>query len=558
VPTVVGPFSGIINALASIPVLGGRPGAIGIPQSNPVNAFDYDTYANGITSQQIRDMGVSGQLDWDLGVGKLTSITAWRDNTIQAGNDVEYTGAALASQPATQANETDFKQFSQELRFAGKDGPLSWLVGGFFSSEILTPHSTFYAGPQFEPYIGGVASAAATGTPDFLLVSQLTGKPPGSTYIPGVDGQADYFLQTDKSYALFTDETYTIVPDFDVTAGIRYTREQKTADSHYNDPDGGAGCTSLLTSPGLAALGPASPAYQFLLGYGCATAFNPFFTNLNTVQSLDEGKATGTIKFSYHVTQDLMAYASWADGYKAGGFNLARVVNPAAANPLAPVTNTGYPDETVNSYELGFKSTLAQNTLRLNLALFDEQYRNLQLNTYNGIEFIVTSLPRVESKGAEVDVDWLTPLSGFSLSGGVVYAFTNIDEFGTAIATFDPERLNNRLVFAPLWSGSLSATYQIPLSASLVIRAIATEKYNSSYNTDSSLNPVNLQSGYGILNARLGIGAPDSKWSVELWADNVADKGYKQIAFAAPFQYNAYDAFLGDPRTFGVTFRVKL
>jgi iron complex outermembrane recepter protein len=554
VPIIAGSFAPLINVLASTPALGGKAGVVGIPGSNPINPFSFQAYANGPASQQIRDMGISGQLDWQLGPGTLTSITAWRDNTISAGNDVEYTAAPLAEQPAIGSNQTDFKQFSEELRYAGKDGPLQWLVGGFFSSEIIDPNLSILAGPQLEFYIGGAASAAA-GAPNPFLVSELTGNAPGTTYIPGVSGEADYFHQTSKSYAIFSDETYSITHNLDLTAGVRYTKEKKTANSNYVDPDGGSACTALLTSPGT----PAQPAVtqQLLAGFGCATVFNPFFNKVSTSQSLDEDKVTGTVKLSYKFNDDVMAYGSWANGYKAGGFNLARVVDPTATNPFAPNFNTEFPEETVNSYEVGVKSMLAEKTIRLNAAVFDQQYTNFQLNTYNGFEFIVTTLPRVTSAGAELDAAWATPLQGLSFSGGVTYANTVVNNFGNSIGLIAPNRLNNRLPYAPLWSGSLSATYQAPITEALSLLLSVTDKYNSSYNTDTQLDPLKLQSSYGILNARIGVGAPDGKWAVELWGQNLADRGYYQVAFAAPFQIGQTDAFLGDPRTFGLTLRTK-
>lgn len=304
-------------------------------------------------------------------------------------------------------------------------------------------------------------------------------------------------------------------------------------------------------------MNPASPEYQFLLGYGCSVVFNPFFAQLADNQSLTEDNVSGTIKLSYRFNDQIMAYISFANGYKAGGFNLGRVTNPEAADPLAPILDTSFPKETVDSYELGLKSTLADNSLRLDGALFDQRYRDFQLNTYTGILFVVTSIPRVESKGVEANVAWATPLAGLSFSGGVTYAFTNINEFGSAIALFSPQRLNDRISFAPLWSGAASATYQVPLSQSLVARATVSEKYNSSYNTGSNLDPRKLQGAYGVLNARLGLGAPDNNWAVELWAANLANKYYYQVAFDAPFQFNQIDAFPGAPRTYGVTARLK-
>ncbi len=98
----------------------------------------------------------------------------------------------------------------------------------------------------------------------------------------------------------------------------------------------------------------------------------------------------------------------------------------------------------------------------------------------------------------------------------------------------------------------------MPLSGSLSLRTSLSEKYSSSYNTGSDLNPEKLQSAYGLLDARIGVGARDGRWALEFWGHNVTDKGYYQVAFDAPFQYHQIDAFLGDPRTFGLTFRAKL
>jgi outer membrane receptor protein involved in Fe transport len=561
-PIVPGPWAPIINALATNPLLGGQPG-LAFP-TTPTTAVNRQSYANYPISQQIWDRGFSGQLDWDLGAARLTSITAWRDNTVDAGNDPDYSQAALVQEPA-KANVTDFKQFSQELRLAGKTDRLNWLAGFFFDSEILTNTSTILADNQFDLYLGGTATAAIPGNPpNFLLLPELTGNLPGHTFIPGVSGQADNYRQTEKSYAFFTNETYALTDHLDLTAGLRWTNENKDETANYTSPDGGSACGQLLTAP------PPSLALPYvqalLFGYGCATPFNPFFAGVTHNQSLSEDNVNGTVKLSYRFTDYVMGYASWGNGTKAGGFNLARVTNPLSPAPLAPILDTEFPRETVNSFEIGLKSELAQRTLRLNAAVFDQKYHNFQLNTFTGIVFVVSSLTDVESKGAELSVQWLTPLSGLSVSGGVVYADTQITNFGQTLqqGLFAANRRNNRLSFSPLWSGVVSAAYQVPLSRSLVFRISADEKYSSSYNTGSDLDPAKIQGAYGLLNARIGIGAPDGKWDFEVWGQNLAAKGYYQVAFDAPFQglavagfNNQIDSFLGDPRTFGATIRVK-
>ena len=554
-----GPFTGITNALAAVPALGGQPGTVGL--LDPPSPFSRQAFSNYPVGQQIRDMGISGELDWDLGAAKLTSITAWRDNSITSGNDTDYTGVDIAFSPDTQGNLTDFKQVSEELRLAGKSGPLDWLVGGFFSNEILTSNTTIFAGNDFDLYTGAVASAAATGVPNFLLIPSLTGSPPGGTFIPGVSGEADFYHQSAKSFAFFTNETYNITQGLDLTAGVRFTSEKKTADSHYVSPDGGSGCGRLL--PSVFAMPPGAEQ-SLLLALDCATVFNPFFAGHTTSQSFTEGNVSGTVKLSYRFTPDVMAYASWANGYKAGGFNLARVTAPTGPESiLTPNFDTEFPRETVQSFEIGLKSMLANRTVRLNASIFDQKYDNFQLNTFTGLQFVVSTISKVESKGAEFDTAWATPLQGLSLSGGVTYAFTNITDFGDSLPLFAPNiatslvRLNDRLSFAPLWSGVAAANYTVPINESLQFHVNVNEKFNSSYNTGSDLDPRKLQGGYGILNARIGIGAPDGKWTAEIWGANLADKGYYQVAFDGPFQVGQVDAFLADPRTFGITLRTK-
>ena len=135
VPTVRGPWCGIINALAADPSLGGKPGAAGHCRRPATSASTVSACANHPIAQQIRDMGFSAQLDWNFGRRELTSITAWRDNTLVRRQRRRLHARRHRARARRRGNQTDFKQFSEELRLAGKDGPLDWLVGGFFSTK---------------------------------------------------------------------------------------------------------------------------------------------------------------------------------------------------------------------------------------------------------------------------------------------------------------------------------------------------------------------------------------------------------------------------------------
>jgi iron complex outermembrane recepter protein len=578
-----GPFQGLVNFFAGNPLVGGVLGATGTSTATGTPVPNtYVAYANQAVTQHVRDMGISGEFNWNLGFGKLTSITAWRDNTNSGGNDLDYTGIDLLQVPDNgSGNSTDFKQFSEEVRLAGKEGPLNWLVGGFYNNEVLTPRTTLLAGNQFETYISAVASASIGQAPNPAFVSQLNGSGiPGASFAG--DGYDDGYRQDARSFALFTNETLNLAKGLDLTVGARGTRETKTATATFNDLNGGGGCASLLP-PGVFPGVPGSPALYapplngtnaqaFLIGYGCFSGLNPFFNGAGFSQSNTENNLSGTAKLSYHLNDDIMTYISWANGYKAGGFNLSRVTfaaaparAPTATDPLGPLAplgiipdfDTAFPRETVNSGEVGLKTTFFNHTLRLNGALFYQQYRDFQLNTFTGIQFVVTSLPKVVSKGMDLDFAWATPLNGLSFAGGVTRDLTDIKDFGTAESDFSSVRLNDRLSFAPLWSGALSANYVVPFNSYMGLRTSLEEKYNSNYNTGSDLDPRKIQGSFGLLNARLGVGALDESWAVEVWGANLTNKYYYGVAFDAPFQFNTIDSFLAAPRTYGLTARVK-
>lgn len=577
VPIDTGPFEGIVNAIATNPLLGGNGGANGNGIS--LTPTKYVAWANVPIVQTVRDYGFSGELNVNFDWAKLTSITAWRDNTQGGGNDFDYTGIDLLRSPPNAFNRTDFKQFSEELRLAGKVGPVQWLGGLFYAKESLNPQGQLFVGSNWETYLSLVASSAggqpggknpdgSTG-PDPLLISQLTKKAPGTTLTTG-DGYTDSYFQRENTLALFTNETWTIIEGLDLTLGGRWTHEQKSAFSNYHNTDpAGTGCSALF-GPGLTQAGGNEQA--FLLGYGCYTGYDFLFQGINTHQGLTENNGSGAAKLAYHFTPDLMTFGSVSNGFKAGGFNLARTTFPAGTGPttflgqavpfeqltgLVPNLATGFPAEKVTSFELGLKSTWFEKTLRVNAALFDEQFKDFQLNTFTGIQFVVTSLNRVSSKGGDIDFAWVTPLTGLTFSGGATYAFTNIDNFGNGLPFFAANRLNNRISFAPLWSAAGSLQYVVPIPNNLQIRFVVDEKYNTSYNTGSDLDPKKLQGGYGLMNARVGIGSADGRWAVEAWSQNVLNKYYYQVAFDDPFQFNEIALFPAAPRFWGVTAKVK-
>ncbi|HEX7885100.1 MAG TPA: TonB-dependent receptor [Phenylobacterium sp.] len=538
-----------------------RPGSLDLT-STP---FDRQGYANRATSEDIEDMGVSGEVNWQLGSGlRLTSITAVRNWRTESGQDTDMTFADLVYRPADGSNFVEFGQFSQELRLAGEamDGKLNWLVGGFYANEDLKSRSVLTTGSDYYAYFAGRVLGGAPA---------LIGLTPGTIFQAGT-GADDRYKQNDKTFALFTNNSFQITEQLELTAGLRFTRDEKSLRAQYTTT--GTSCDQAEAAfGGLAGLVGTGTATAIVGGLCLNPENNDFDALGRFTQKRTEEEFSGTAKLAYRWNPDIMTYGSYSRGYKAGGFNLDReqaiVVTPTGPNFTAD-PDTHFKGEFVDSYELGAKTSWLDRSLLLNVAAFYQKFTDFQLNTFVGTAFIVETLPKVVSKGVDLDFIYLPPVEGLSLQGGVTYAETEIGKFAAA-DLINPTRFTSlrrlpgaRLGFAPLWSASLAGTYEREVGDGLKFKANLSGKYTSSYNTGSDLHPVKLQKEMVLVNGRVGLGSDDERWTIEVWSNNLFDKDYVQVGFNGPYQVDenndaisVYDAFLGQPRTYGVTLRLK-
>lgn len=538
-----------------------RPGSLDAT-STP---FDRQGYANRSTGQNIEDKGVSLEANWNLGDGlKLTSITAVRNWRAKIGQDSDFTAADLVYRPDDGRNFTEFGQFSQELRLAGEamDGKLNWLVGGFYANEELKNRSVLSYGTDYYAYFAGRVLGG---------VPALIGLTP-ATIFQANNGSDDRYKQKSETFALFTNNSFQVTDQLELTVGLRFTRDEKSLTSQYATT--GSSCDQGEAAFGSLAglLGQATATT--IVGGLCLNQQNNDFDALGKyTQKANEDEFSGTAKLAYRWNPDVMTYASYSRGYKAGGFNLDReqaILVTATGPNFTADSDTHFNGEFVDSYELGAKTSWLDRTLLLNVAAFYQKFTDFQLNTFVGTAFVVETLPKVVSKGVDVDFIYLPPVDGLTFQGGVTYAETEIGQF-TAADLLNPTRFNSlrrlpgaRLSFAPLWSASLAGSYEREMGNGLMFRANLSGKFTSSYNTGSDLHPSKIQDEMVLVNGRVGVGSKDERWTVELWSNNLFDKDYIQVGFNGPYQVDenndavsVYDAFLGAPRTYGVTLRLK-
>src|SRR5690606_3433550 len=182
------PRANLINAV--------RPGSI----DATATPFDRNALSNRSTAQKVRDQGASLELNWYVGDEiLLTSISAIRDWRSVNGQDSDFTAADLVYRPDDGSNFSQFGQISQELRASGETDRLSWLVGGFYAQEDVDSGSVLYSGTDFYNYF---AQGVLGGAPGLIGITPAVAMQPGSGY-------NDRYSQDGKTYAIFTDNTYS-------------------------------------------------------------------------------------------------------------------------------------------------------------------------------------------------------------------------------------------------------------------------------------------------------------------------------------------------------------
>ena len=620
VQTRTGPTYPFVDGLSA--GTGQRPPATGF---GPL-PFSRTAFANRDTGQDIKDMGVSIEANIDMpdlfGGATLTSVTSWRDWSGDIGMDIDYTGADIAYREQDGQYGYSVDNLTQELRLAGSNERLDWLVGLFATRERIGRGDSWFYGPDYTPFLSFLLSAqlnranpavpvspgiigcfsrpgqtvaglqgclgtGGTGTGPFgpggaiVTVPTLQATGPGFTLGQGF---ADFYDQESTSFAIFTNNTWHVTDQFDITLGLRYTQDDKSLDAQQRNLNGNGGTCAAFAGNAAAiggALGSASAAAT-IIGNACLPWSNFAYNNRNIAEDFSDGELSGTIKASYRLNDSILGYVSYARGYKSFGYNLDRV-----QTGITPVASLLFPSEVVDSYEAGLKMTLLDRTLLLNATYFDQTFTDFQLNTFLGTAFVVESIPELTSRGVDADFLWFTPVEGLSLSGGLTYTNTEYGDFTAADLTnpgnFPQLSLlpGSRASFAPEISASASINYDRSIGGGNRMGFSLAAKYMSEYNTGSDLLPYKMQDAFTTVNGRISIGSEDERWTLDLWAQNLTDEEYVQVAYNAPLQGSAfqstvqaggshpgtfynqaldtqtYDAYLGQPRTYGATLRFK-
>ncbi|MFU8762896.1 MAG: TonB-dependent receptor, partial [Haliea sp.] len=327
--------------------------------------------ANFLPESRNEDQGISVQLDWQAENFLVTSITAFRTFESYDNADVDF----YDIDALIRRNDAEQEQFSQELRLSNETENFTWVAGAYYFQQELDSVVDTLVGADTGVLVGVPA-------PLFPAIA-----------FPAGTGSRNVASQEHQTWALFGQFDYNLSDNLVLTAGGRWTKEDKDM-------------VNVFTEDASAVLDFVSPGWGFWL-------FPPLAPRADVDEKIDDDQFTGTVKLSWFASDDIMLYASYGTGYKAGGINTDRI---AAILPVA------FDAETSDSFEVGMKAEFPEQALRVNVALHRTETEDLQTVSFQGTGFALQNAGVAKTQGGEIDAIW-QPLKGLSLS--VAYAYND-------------------------------------------------------------------------------------------------------------------------------------
>ena len=421
-------------------------------------------------------------------------------------NDPYYgTGPYTGCKPALQyySYNIDPQRWSNELRLSSKaGGRWHWLAGLYW--ERTTDHN--YNNTYYMPGLQYQGAAFQKTLASYYLTQP--------TLPPGV-----WYTYTETSWILQTTEFANI--NFDVTDKLNV----EAGVVHFHD----------------------SEAYDTpILGFAYAPNTPSYFTS-------SSHKVDGKAGVSYRFTDHVMMYADWAQGFRPGGSNSGLPSGPDGC--YASGVPQLYNPDTLNNYEIGWKTTSLENRLLWNGAAYYMDWKDLQALIYNALVCPSSSyninVGQARIYGAESNIDYRIT-DDLTLQASVDYTQASVT---STVTPAYQNYVGERLPFAPYFSWSWNARYEHPLQQNLrgylqFDMAHKGDMYNGLNPNDPNTGlPRILQPSYTLMNLRLGLNPPNERWLAEFYITNLTDKN--AIVYSNTGNYDLRET-TNEPRVFGI------
>jgi outer membrane receptor protein involved in Fe transport len=465
----------------------------------------------------------------------LTSITTFNHMTQDMAFDLDGSQFELVDNPRGEGTIDDFNQEVRLSNASAAGTRFRWTVGANYNYSKVD---------ELQIITYGDNSLSNAGT-NFIHESNVLNKGRMNTY------------------AAFANGEYDVTEQITLKAGVRYTSTNNRNRMCGSDTTGDQQLSSLFRL-----LGNLLGGQDIPIGPGDCISLNAQNLPGDPINiTLKEDNVSWRAGIDFKPSNSTLLYANISRGYKAGAFPVITGATQAVFSPAR--------QESVTSYEAGFKTKLADNAISLSSAVFYQDYRNKQIQgTVNtalfGLLQRLDNVPRSSIFGVEADVS-IRPTTGLTLTGSASYLSTKVKEYsGITVFGVQKDFAGSRLPFAPTWSLNGDIDYRIPTASGgevFVGAGVNYRTYQDAYIAGSDLqipdNGVNRWlnrtpfriDGYALVDGRLGYTFPGDKVTVSAWGKNLFNTFNVQNIIS---YNNIITQATGMPAMYGFSLRVRL
>ena len=377
---------------------------------------------------------------------------------------------------------TAYRKSKSDNDFDGDDSPLIILQPATLIDQKQFSQEVNVSGKSFGDSLDWIAGA-------YYLKEKIYFNAPVDIAFVSTSNSAQL---ENSSEAGFGQGSYHITDRLSFTGGLRYTRDEKSSDARV--------IATRLIDPGSLTVVP-TPIPLLI------DSESRVFKKLTPAATID-----------YRFTPDVFGYASFSQGFKSGGFS-ERIAYPRAKSP-------SFGPENVTSYELGLKVSAFDNHVRLNSAVFQTNYSDLQVTVFNMVEPLTENGGKAQIRGFESELTAL-PVTNLNISASLGYLdgkYLSINP-GTLI----PD--GAKLAYTPAWTLTTSVSYKNEFNFGSITPRLDWS-YRSATYFDAINTPELRQAGYGLLNASVRYETVSGRLAVTAGATNLNDKRYILGGFA--------------------------
>ncbi|QSA96987.1 TonB-dependent receptor domain-containing protein [Methylococcus sp. EFPC2] len=489
---------------------------------------------------RVDQQGASGEINWDLGGYKLTSITAYRSSRNEPRHDYDYSTADIG---AMTGGTSLARQWTQEFRLTSQEpafGFIDYQLGAFalrsdaeteFQHTFSSDAGAFYSTDAIYNRLNATAAGREVLLKSLNRILQSSKTHPTVTSLAGF-GQLNLHV---------TDEAT-------LTLGFRNTWEKRDNQAS-NGYTGGEFLSSF------------APAYRADVAAIRQAAYgNVYF---GPRQGIEENSQSWLVNPSYKLTKDILIYFSTAYGEKSG---VAQFDNFGRPDNIAP--------EKVWDYELGIKTAWLDNTLTANLNLYNtdvEGYQSLLVvedhHSAVGTRSTMGNVKGITARGVELDAAWQA-YEGVSFFANAAYNHAVYTDFKNApcapelnmMAGMPCDYTGLQIPNAPEFTANYGVDLRTPLGFGKFAdygfewHAWLVDSFKSRANVNTNLTKYGIQPSYHVVDGGIGVGTKDGHYSLNLVGRNIFDTIYVTDVDQYTGTQVAKGTY-GDARYFGAQFR---